>query len=522
MAVGKVKKQQRFEVPRELLGDRLAGVYRFLADHGGVVFPEDYFADLFTESVRGRPTVPARLVATVMVLQAHEGLSDRDACDHLGRDLAWQAAAGVDTGCEPFHPTVLVGMRNRLRTSKRPKRFLEDTVRVARESGVMGNRARVVDSTPIFDAVATQDTVTQLRSGIRRLLVALDRQSPELAGRVRAVLRRDDAYATPGKPPCDWDDPAAREALVDGLVGDARAALGVLDGVELTGAAREAADLLAVIAGQDVEAGEDGVFRIARKVARDRTISTVDPEARHGHKSRNRRFDGYKGHIVADPDSEIIEDVTVTPANTADHEPVEDLLAGHDDDPDKPTVFGDCAYGGGETRKTLKDKGYDLMARVPPPVNRNGLYGKDEFVVDLDAGTVTCPAGQVTQIRFSADGSGRADFGDACGACPQRAACTTSTSGRSVSVGCHEQILQDAKAAQACPEWQAEYKATRPKVERKIAHLVRRTHGGRKARTRGTARVLTDFVTRAAAVNLARLSVIGVKPGHLGWQRAGP
>jgi hypothetical protein len=145
-----------------------------------------------------------------------------------------------------------------------------------------------LDSTPLFDAVATQDTVTQLRAVIRKLLMVLDSTAPALAARVRAVLSRDDDYVTAGKPPCDWDDPAARQVLVDELVHDALAALAVLDGVTLTGAARDAADLLALVAGQDVAEGDDGVFRIVRGVARDRVISTVDPEARHGHKSQNR------------------------------------------------------------------------------------------------------------------------------------------------------------------------------------------------------------------------------------------
>ena len=178
-------------------------------------------------------------------------------------------------------------MRNRLRASDRQYRLHEDTLVAARQAGVLKNRARVFDSTALYDAVATQDTVTQLRAAIRRVLATL---GPELAAEVRAVLRRDDDYATVGKPHCDWDDPAAREALVDALVRDAHAALAVLDGHELAGKAAEAAALLALVAGQDVAAGTDGIFRIVRGVAKDRTISTVDPEARHGHKSRNRRF----------------------------------------------------------------------------------------------------------------------------------------------------------------------------------------------------------------------------------------
>jgi len=190
MALGRVKGQARFDDPGVLLGDRLKGIYRFLAEHGERIFGVDYFADLYKDSRLGRPTVPARVLATVMVLQAHEGLSDQEACDRLGRDLAWQAAAGVETGAVAFHPTTLVGVRNRLRGSGRPRRLFEDTKVVAVETGVLGNRVRVLDSTPVYDAVATQDTVTQLRAAIRKLLRALDRDCPLLAAKVRVVLCR--------------------------------------------------------------------------------------------------------------------------------------------------------------------------------------------------------------------------------------------------------------------------------------------------------------------------------------------
>jgi IS5 family transposase len=361
MALGTAQVQQRFDNPREILGDRLreGSIYRLLADEGQRLFPDEYFADLHKASALGRPTVPARILATVMVLQAFEGLSDREACDRLEVDLRWQAAAGVDVGTEAFHPTVLVGHRNRLRGSARPRRLFEDTRAVARAAGALKGRARVLDSTPVYDAVATQDTVTQLRAAIRKVLVVLDTTDPVLATRVRAALSRDDDYASAGKPPCDWDDPAAREALVDDLVHDALAALAVLDGEELTPVARDAADLLALVAGQDVAQGDDGVFRIVRGTARDRVISTVDPEARHGHKSHNRRFDGYKAHTSVDPDSELIDEVVVTPANAPDRDAVDDLLATHADSGDKPSVVGDSAYADG----------------APGPASKRGLRG---------------------------------------------------------------------------------------------------------------------------------------------------
>ena len=420
MAIGLADRQTRFDDAALLLGEQLSAgsVYRLLAEHGDRLFGDDYFADLFTRSRLGRPTVPARTIATVMLLQALEGLSDREACDRLAFDLRWKAAAGLPVGSGSFHPTVLVGMRNRLRASERPRRLFEDVNATARSAGLLTGRRRVLDSTPLLDAVATQDTVTQLRAAIRRLLTVADRDDTELAAAVRAVLTRDDDYATVGKPPCDWDDQAAREGLVDALVRDANAALLVLDGRELAGAVAEAAELLALVAGQDVELGEDGVFRIARRVARDRVISTVDTEARHGHKSRARTFDGYKAHLAVDPDDELITNLTVTPANAADRDVIDDLLdepdpadadharrrrrrrtaadGGGGEDaasrPDPVSVFGDSAYADGATLDRLAEAGHEVFAKVPPVRNAKG-YSKDEFSIDTDAGTVDCPAG---------------------------------------------------------------------------------------------------------------------------------
>jgi hypothetical protein len=265
------------------------------------------------------------------------------------------------------------------------------------------------------------------------------------------------------------------------------------------------------------------VFRIARRVAPDRVISTVDREARHGHKSHDRRFDGFKMHLSVDPDSELVDEVVVTPANVHDSAPVEDLLAGHAEDEVKPTVMGDCAYGTAETLERLDEAGYeDVKAKVAPARGREGRFGKDDFVVDLEAATVTCPAGQSAPIRFAKDGAGRADFAPHCTGCPLRERCTTSSGGRTVTIHRREDLLQAHKAAQADPEWQDDYRGTRPKVERKIAHFVRHSWGGRKARVRGTARISTDADTRAASLNWARLATLGVTYANGAWATAPP
>ncbi|MGC8514486.1 MAG: transposase, partial [Acidimicrobiales bacterium] len=191
-------------------------------------------------------------------------------------------------GWASFAHTVLVDMRARLGASERPRRIFEVSLDAARGAGLVGAR-RVLDSTPLYDAVATMDTVTLIRSAIRQLLAVAD---ADLDIELRAVLDRDDDYRVGGKPVCDWDDRVAREALVDALARDGFAALAVLDGRELSDGVGEAGELLATVLGQDLETTDDGVFRIARRVATDRVISIVDPEARHGHKTAARGFDG--------------------------------------------------------------------------------------------------------------------------------------------------------------------------------------------------------------------------------------
>ena len=254
-------------------------IYRLLHDQRDRLFPDELFADLFTRV--GRRSMPPSIVAVVMVLQRLEGLSDREAVDRVAFDLRWRYAAGVGESFAGFVHTVLVDMRARLRASDDPDRIFKVTTDLARAAGLVGVR-RVLDSAPLFDAVATQDTVTLIRSAIRGLLRVVD---AEAGADVRALLTRDDDYTTAGKPVCDWDDPAAREQLVDELVNDGYRALFALRGHQLDPTARQAAELLATVVGQDIQETNDGRFVIAQGVAPDRVISTVDPQARHGHKT---------------------------------------------------------------------------------------------------------------------------------------------------------------------------------------------------------------------------------------------
>ena len=529
MTLGKASQQGDLLDPvTRFCDERLAesSIYGFLHRGLPVLFPDAMFADLFTGT--GRRSVPPSVVAVVMVLQRLEGLSDREAVDRFTFDARWRYAAGVGgwdgAGRVGFAHTVLVDMRERLRRSDRPDRVFEIALSAARQAGLVGRR-RVLDSTPLYDAVATMDTITLIRSAVRGLLSAAD---TDLAGRLCGVLTSGDEYASTAKPVVDWDDAAAREVLVDSRARDGYALLAVLEGRDLPEPVAQAAVLLATVLGQDLE-GDDGVFRIARKVAPDRVISTVDPQARHGHKTNHRGYDGFKGHIAIDPDSEIITATAVSAPGISDATAATDLLADVLTDPaeasrlvgDRAVVYGDAAYGAGELLTRLDQAAVEVKVKVQNPVAPDGHFTKDAFTIDLAAATVTCPAGltkPIRPIRGHDRHAGAARYGKACAGCPLTAQCTTSKSGRIITIGHYEARLSRARTEQRDPDWKTDYRATRPKVERKIGHLMRRRHGGRRARMRGTHKITADFRLLAAATNLARLATLGLtyRPA-IGW-----
>jgi IS5 family transposase len=504
-------------------------IYSFLHRERSRLFPDEAFADLF--SGRGRASVPPSVIATVMVLQRLEGCSDREATERYAFDARWRYAAGVgsyDVSTWPvFYHTVLVDFRERLRRSDRPDRVFEISLATAREAGLIGHR-RVLDSTPLYDAVATMDTITLIRSAIRGLLKVADRPLRDL---LASVMTSGDDYMSSAKPQLDWDDQEARTKLIDSRAKDAHACLMALEGQKLCEVVSEAARLLGTVVGQDLEQDGDGVFRIVRKVAKDRVISVVDPEARHGHKTSSHSFDGYKGHIALDPESEIITKTVVTAGNAGDasvaEELIEDLLTSNEDQAHRgPTaqqgcVYGDGAYGTGQFQARLRTAHIDSKCKTQPPSAKQGLFTKDSFTINLEAGTVRCPNKIEAKIHYLGGGDGVAKFDPHCQSCSLAQRCTTSKIGRKIRIGAHEAALTKARTEQMDATWKDDYRATRPKVERKFAHLMRRKHGGRRARMRGLLRVGNDFSLLAGAANLARLAKLNVQSiPHGGWEVA--
>lgn len=506
-----------------------SSIYQLLNERGGELFPESLFHDLYES--RGRDCVPVRVLATVAVLQRFLGRSDREAVEALQFDLRWRHACGLTVDCGGFHPTVLVGFRARLAKSMKPNRIFEVVLDLAKSAGKIGRR-RVVDSTALYDAVSTMDTVTLVRNGICGVFRALRDCDGAAQSRFQGVTKRDDDYASPGKPSCaDWDDKQARSDLIDALARDGYAITAAGNDGSWSAPLRDALVLLGTLLGQDIE--EKGErFVLIQGVASDRIISTIDTEARHGHKTSSKGFDGYKGHVAIDPDSELVTATDVTPGNAKDASVVTSLLADVLSQPEatvsdapmaldsaastpseaeRPEVYGDAGYGDAETLDRLTEAGIDAYIHVPAPVGREGCYSKDAFAIDLAASTVTCPAGRTVPIQTRPSGQW-ADFGTHCRDCPLRDACTKAKSaGRQINIHAKEATLARGRALHRAPGRRAKYNQTRPRVERKNAHLMRHRHGGRRSRMIGIEKTALDFSTLAAAHNLARLGVLFAK-----------
>jgi hypothetical protein len=494
---------------------RPGSVFALLAEHRGEVFPAGLFADLFP-SRTGRPSLPVDVAASVLVLQTLHDLSDRDTVEAVRCDLRWKVACGLPLDYEGFHPSTLTYWRGRLARSQRPNRIFDAVKSVMAETGVLrGKNRRAVDSVVLDDAVATQDTVTQLVAAIRRVR----REVPGAVAIIAAGCHAHD-YTRAGKPDIAWDDKDARDALVSALVGDALRVVAAFEEAALVDKPAQAVALLALVAGQDVEPAEgsdgtDGRWRIARKVAPDRVISVVDPQARHVHKTVHHRQDGYKGHVAVEPDTGLFTGGKLTQASgEANHEAVIgcELIAA---EPGELEVLGDSAYGTGDARATLTDAGHTPVIKTMPlrPAVTGG-FTLDEFTVDEAAGTVTCPNAVTRQMTPKRT----VTFGVACRHCPLRGRCTTAAGGRSLAVHPRDALLRRARRDWTTDtDLRAVYRQHRPMVERSISWLIGPKGRCRKLRYRGVTANDAWLHLRMAGLNLRRLLNLGLARHNGVW-----
>jgi len=487
----------------------------FLASQRGQLFRDEDFAGLYHQKW-GRPSVAPSLLATALVLQWHDRVSDDEARRRAAYDLQWKVALGIPVEAKPFAKSTLQEFRAQLVVHEEQGKIFRRSLDLAKKRGRLKGKLRLaLDTTNILGRGAVKDTYNLLADAIVLVLRALARQADaevEAYGERGGYGRYLRASSLKGEAEINWDDARERRRFLGSIVADAdrlledvRAARGQLaDGSPEDRSLADAVGLLGRVLQQDVERREDGPA-LRQGVARDRMPSVHDPEMRHGRKSKAKRFDGHKVQVATDTESQIITTVAVLAGNAPDREQAlavveeSEVLTGCM----VSETIGDCAYGDGATRQQFTDAGRTLIAKAPPVTNQ-GRFPKTQFRIDLTAGSCTCPAGQVSRLRPKANGGGVFRFAAAvCAACPLWAQCVRGASGRSIQVHPQEALLQEARAFQASAAFRP-YRALRQVAEHRLARMVQL--GIRQARYRGRAKTLFQAFMVATVANLTILA----------------
>ncbi len=508
--------------------------YGFLASQRGRLFRDEDFSELYCPD-NGRDSVPPSLLATALLLQTHDRVSDEEAKASADYDIRWKVALGIAIEERPFAKSSLQLFRAHLILHDKIRAVFQRSLQFARETGYMKSHHRMkiaLDTTYILGRGAVKDTYNLLADGIVqvvRALAALEDKKADVWAKERGYERYFGS-SIKGEANIDWDDKKARRAFLQGIVGDAdrllelaRQAQGqISDDDSRRQGIIEASKVLGQLLLQDVERKGDGAA-IKDGVSPDRIISVHDPRIRHGHKSRSVRFDGDKAAVAVDTDNQLFTAADVIPGNAPDNTGALNLVEQSEENADCPVdeSMGDCAYGDGATRQTFVDAGRTLIAKVPGRPDK-AHFPKEDFKIDLEASTCTCPAGQITQrvsiVTSRTDSSGQTRHtqgfrfhGATCKGCQLRSVCVAARNGRGRTVTLHPQeaLLQQARAFQHSEAF-GEYRKRRQVAEHRLARLVQL--GIRKARYFG--RVKTRFQLLIAAT-VANLTLVAMKMGMM-------
>jgi hypothetical protein len=517
--------------------------YGWLAAQRGELFPDELFLPLYLDGW-GRPSVPPGLLATALILQTYEGVSDEEATARAAYDLRWKVALGVEVEAKPFAKSTLQEFRAQLIVHEQARTLFQESLELAKRRGKLRRDRKLklaLDTTPIFGRGAVKDTYNLLADGIARVLRVLAQQAGIGRGDRDGFVtwatgagygRYVGGTSVKGAVALDWDDAAARARFLGQLVTDAEQVLeqvrvtrgGLRVGSPEEAALVEAAGLLSRVLCQDVER-RDGGPTIVEGTAPDRLVSVHDPEMRHGRKSASKRFDGHKAAVAVDTDEQLITAVAVLAGNAPDAEGALDLVVQSEAATGSAVeeTYGDCAYGGGETRQAFADAGRVLHAKVPVLPNHGG-FPKTAFRLDLESGagpTCTCPGGHTT-ATLAPCGRGRHVFvfpAAVCAACPLRAQCLTEPhrragagppgrgrrTGRTILLHPQEALLQAARAFQHGAAFAA-VRRRRQAAEHRLARLVQL--GVRQARYVGRTKTLFQSLLAATVANLTLLAAM--------------
>lgn len=485
---------------------RRAKLFVFLRDHRHEIFNDEFQEELgalYRESAFGRPPVPPARLALATICQAYTGVSDDEAIEAMVMDRRWQLVLDcLDCRESPFSKGTLVGFRKVLIEYELDRRLIERTVEIAHQRrGFSSGRLRAaLDSSPLWGAGRVEDTYNLLGHALRKALSVIARQRGRELAEVATEAGAEILLGGSLKAALDldWDDPGERALALGRVLGTLEAVEQYLQSGGSCGQMEvaESIETARRVRGQDVReaAGEAPILR--RGVARERQVSVEDPQMRHGRKSRSKRFDGYKRHVLRDLDSGLVRAMGVTQANAPEAGVTEGIAR-------------DLASQEAELSELHVDRAYlsSELARERPEhlevyckawaVRNAGRYPKTDFELDWERGLLRCPAGVV--MDFEVGGVVRFPK-RTCQACPLRERCTKSQkSGRSVSIHPDERLLEELRECQKTPRGRAKLRE-RVDVEHSLAHIGH--WQGSRARYMGVRKNLFDLRRSAVVHNL--------------------
>jgi transposase len=535
--LGRRSSQGELFRPDHTLGDYVGrdSFYRLIAEKGPEWFRDEDFAGLYREDF-GRPSVPPSQLCIALLLQSRDGVSDEEAIERSAYDLRWKVALGLDLKEKLCAKSTLQLFRAKLILHEAFESVFERSVDACRAAGLLRRRklSVAIDTTPVLGRGAVKDTFNLVSDAIRRVVMEACQLKGWEQSKVveKEGLGRHFSSSFKGAVDVDWSDRKARRAVVGQLVSDARVALvlasralrGFSAASDGTGDLREAQRLLGDLLVQDIEEdpADGNGPEIRRGTARDRIISTTDPEMRHGHKSHSKGFDGYKASVVAETKSGVILATDVRGGNVEDGQGAKELAekAAECTGKELKEVLGDTAYGGTETRSRLESLGAEVVVKVPPGT-RKGMFGANEFRIERKHGTARCPAGKrsIRRDRIRGEDPGwRYVFSrNDCNSCALRDRCTKSNkTARVVQITAKTEKLRPLRRRQRTKGFRKRYRF-RVVVEHRIARLVQL--GIRQARYFGSKKVGFQVTMAAAVANLGLLESLRSIWGRISTQR---
>ena len=487
-----------------------AKLFVFLRAHRHELFDEEFqqvLAGMYQARTAGKEPVPPAMLAMVTLLQAAMGVSDEDAVECAVMDRRWQMLLGTLGSDEaPFSQGTLYNFRERLIAHDLDAVLLDRSITLAHKTRGFSPKAlrAAFDASPLFGAGRVEDTFNLIGHAARELLrtVAERLGLDEAVAAQRAGIPLVTGSSLKAALDIDWDDPKQKKVALAQLLAQVQSLAGFVErelAAELeTPALAERFATLKQILAQDLEPDpQGGGSRIKKGTAKERRISVRDGQMRHGRKSKSSRVDGYKRHIAIDLETKVIVGVAVTPANRPEAEAAPQLLDDVKRCADElADLYIDRGYLAAPAINDERQAGTDVHCKAFP-LHNHDRFTKADFTLDLEAGRLTCPAGQSVPC---APGTTAHFPAATCRGCPKRAECTTAKDrGRSVAIHPQEEFLVQLRKTQKTAAGRTELRR-RVSVEHGLAAIARSQ--GKRARYIGVRRNLFDLRRHAAVENL--------------------